>query len=61
LGEDFLADGALDQNPAPAIRAAVLKRPKKRSAMMRASLHRERGWVDREGVVALEPVKRILE
>src|ERR1017187_1802786 len=61
LGQDFLADGALDQNAPPAIRAAVVNCPEERPAMMSAALQWKRCGVDGERIGALEPFERILK
>ena len=58
-GQHVLAHGALDQDSAPAIRAAILDGSKQHRAVLGAGLQREGGGINGKGVGPLQPFRRI--
>jgi hypothetical protein len=55
LRENFFANGALNQDATPTVWVRNPESPQKACPMMRAALQGERGGINREGVVTLEP------
>ena len=59
LGEHLLADGTLDKDSAPTIRAAILEGTKQPRAVLGADLQRQGGGINGKSVRPLQPFRRI--